>query len=172
MAGTCRAQTVSADVLEVQVRRGLKGLLCDFERLERDLRIARQEELRSQAPKLDELAAVVVSIRQAKLDADKIGVALLKASGVVEQSLQEKMDECNQRHDALLKRKAEQQDELSHQRLTDPAVRDILTYARDIAMGLEKATPELKRRMLEILDVEVTIRGSKYEAKSVLGTWE
>lgn len=157
MAGTCRAQTVSADVLEVQVRRGLKGLLCDFERLERDLRIAQQEEPGSQAP---------------KLDAAKIGDALLKASGVVEQSLQEKMDECNQRHAALLKRKAELEDELTHQRLTDPAVRDILTYARDIAMGLEKATPELKRRMLEILDVEVTIRGSKYEAKCVLGTWE
>ncbi len=54
----CRARSVCADAIEVDVWESILDLFGDLENLEEQLRIAQQEELAALDPKLEELNAV------------------------------------------------------------------------------------------------------------------
>jgi hypothetical protein len=136
-------------------------LFQDPERLERKLRIVQQEELDAQAPKRDGLEATELNIKHAEKEADEIAAVLPRARGKVKESVELRMDEVNARYDALVKHRAELQADLSARRLTDEAIGDTMTYARDVREGIERAEQGDKRRVLESLDVGLTVEDGR-----------
>ena len=110
---SCWARSVRADAIEADVWDSILNLFSDLEKLERQLRIAQQEELAALDPKLEELNAVEAMIVQTEADADEIGQALRRATGLVAKSLDQNMKEVNQRYDALCKRRETLQADLS-----------------------------------------------------------
>jgi hypothetical protein len=60
-------------------------------------------------------------------------------------------------------------EQLGARKLTDDAIDTIIEFARQVRKGIDGATFEIKRRMLESLDVRVTITPGRYHIKCLLG---
>lgn len=101
---TCWARSIRADAVEADVWDSIIDLFSNLEKLEKQLRIAQQEELAVLDPKLEELNAVEAMIVQTEADAAEIGQALKRATGLVAKNSEQNMTEVNQRYDALCKR--------------------------------------------------------------------
>src|SRR6185503_20133894 len=101
----CKAGSVRADAIDTDVWESILGLFGNLEKLEKQLRIAQQEELAALDPKLEELNAVEAMITQTEAEALEIGQALKRATGLVAKGLEQNMNEVNQRYDALCKRR-------------------------------------------------------------------
>ena len=57
-------------------------------------------------------------------------------------------------------------------RLTDAAIYKALEFAEDIRIGFENADFVTKRRNLETLQVEVTVKDGWYRVKRLAGEWD
>lgn len=166
---TCWARSVRADAIEVDVWDSIIDLFSNLEKLEKQLRIAQQEELNALDPKLEELNAVEAMMIQAEADAVEIGQALKRATGLVAKSLEQNMAEVNQRYDALCKRQGALQTELSVTQLTDGAIQGVIEFAQDVFVGKENADVHVKRRNLEILKVQVVVDKGRFTIYSAAG---
>lgn len=166
---TCWARSVRADAIEVDVWDSIIDLFSNLEKLEKQLRIAQQEELNALDPKLEELNAVEAMMIQAEADAVEIGQALKRATGLVAKSLEQNMAEVNQRYDALCKRQGALQTELSVTQLTDGAIQGVIEFAQDVFVGKENADFHVKRRNLEILKVQVVVDKGRFTIYSAAG---
>lgn len=166
---TCKARSVRADAIEADVWDSIVTLFANLEALEGYLRIAQQEELAALDPKLEELSAVEAMIIQAEADALEIGRALRRATGLVEKSLEQNMNEVNLRYDALCQRRGTLQTELSATRLTDGAIQELVEFAQDVFVGIENADFETRRRNLEMLKVQVEIDNGCFTINSLAG---
>lgn len=166
---TCRARSVRADAIEVDVWDSIIDLFSNLEKLEKQLRIAQQEELDALDPKLEELNAVEAMMVQTEADAVEIGQALKRATGLVAKSLEQNMTEVNQRYDALCKRRETLQTELSVTQLTDDAIQGVIEFAQDVFVGKENADFHVKRRNLEILNVQVVVDNGRFTIYSSAG---
>ncbi len=161
-----------ADAIETDIWGEIEELFADLDRLWDGLKTAQQEELDAQDPERAELQAVEGLIEQADCEAREIAAALPKASGRVGETLQAKADEVNARYDMLTKRRGELIAKLGARRLTDDAIAEILQYARDVREGIQGADFDTKRRILESLDAQVTVKDGRYFLKCVLGETE
>ncbi|MBK9008595.1 MAG: recombinase family protein [Anaerolineae bacterium] len=166
---TCWARSVRADAIEVDVWDSIIDLFSNLEKLEKQLRIAQQEELNALDPKLEELNAVEAMMIQTEADAVEIGQALKRATGLVAKSLEQNMAEVNQRYDALCKRQGALQTELSVTQLTDGAIQGVIEFAQDVFVGKENADVHVKRRNLEILKVQVVVDKGRFTIYSAAG---
>jgi len=166
---TCNARSVRADAIEVDVWDSIIDLFSNLEKLEKQLRIAQQEELDALDPKLEELNAVESMIVQTEADAVEIGQALKRVTGLVAKSLEQNMTEVNQRYDALCKRQGTLQTELSVTQLTDDAIQGVIEFAQDVFVGKENADFHVKRRNLEILNVQVVVDNGRFTIYSSAG---
>jgi site-specific DNA recombinase len=166
---TCWARSVRADAIEADVWDSIIDLFSNLEKLEKQLRIAQQEELAAFDPKLEELSAVEAMIVQTEADALEIGQALKRATGLVAKSLEQNMKEVNQRYDALCKRQQALQAELSVTQLTDDAIQGLIEFAQDVFVGKENADFQTKRRNLEMLNVQVEIDNGTFKVDSLAG---
>ncbi|MBL8110754.1 MAG: recombinase family protein [Anaerolineales bacterium] len=166
---TCWARSVRADAIEVDVWDSIIDLFSNLEKLEKQLRIAQQEELNALDPKLEELNAVEAMMIQTEADAVEIGQALKRATGLVAKSLEQNMAEVNQRYDALCKRQGALQTELSVTQLTDGAIQGVIEFAQDVFVGKENADFYVKRRNLEILKVQVVVDKGRFTIYSAAG---
>lgn len=166
---TCWARSVRADAIEADVWDSIIDLFSNLEKLEKQLRIAQQEELDALDPKLEELNAVEAMMVQTEADAVEIGQALKRATGLVAKSLEQNMTEVNQRYDALCKRQETLQTELSVTQLTDDAIQGVIEFAQDVFVGKENADFQTKRRNLEILNVQVKIDDGTFKVDSLAG---
>ena len=153
----------------------MKNRVQDIVELERDLRIAQQEEIDTQEPKRAELEALEANIAQTERRAAELAnvlTMLADKDGIVAKSVQMQIDQTNALHREQTERRAALQAELEARRLTDAAIGDILTYARDVREGIDSVTFNDKRRTLEILKVEITVKGERFNLKSLLGVWD
>ncbi|MDO9301422.1 MAG: recombinase family protein [Anaerolineales bacterium] len=166
---TCKARSVRADAIEVDVWDSIVGLFANLKTLEKHLRIAQQEELAALDPKLEELSAVESMIFQAEADALEIGQAFRRATGLVARSLEQNMNEVNMRYDALCRRRETLQVELSVTRLTDSAIQELVEFAQDVFVGIENADFHTKRRNLEMLKVQVEISQRHFTINCLAG---
>lgn len=166
---TCWARSVRADAIEEDVWDSIIDLFSNLEKLEKQLRIAQQEELNALDPKLEELNAVEAMMVQTEADAVEIGQALKRATGLVAKSLEQNMTEVNQRYDALCKRQGTLQTELSATQLTDDAIQGVIDFAQDVFVGKENADFHVKRRNLEILNVQVVVDNGRFTIYSAAG---
>jgi site-specific DNA recombinase len=169
---TCKARSVRAQAIEADVWDSIVGIFSDTPRLERLLRVAQQEELAALDPKREELSTVEAMITDAEREAVEIGQALKRASGIVGKALERDMENINRRYEALGKRREVLQAEIGAVRLTEAAIYEALEFAQDVRIGIENADFETKRRNLETLQVEVTVKDGWYYVKSLAGEWK
>lgn len=88
--------------------------------------------------------------------------ALANSPGaVVERALEQQAREVDARYNALTQRRDELKAVLESRRLSDEAVDAALDFRERIVAGLEEATFEDKREVLDRLGVEVTIKGGQ-----------
>ncbi|RIK28888.1 MAG: hypothetical protein DCC56_14500 [Anaerolineae bacterium] len=165
----CKARSVRADAIDADVWESILDLFGDLEKLEKQLRIAQQEELAALDPKLEELNAVQAMIAQTEVDAVEIGQALKRAAGLVAKSLEQNMNEVNQRYDALCRRLETLQTELNVTQLTDDTIQDLIEFAQDVFVGIENADFHTKRRNLEMLKVRVEVNNGIFKIDSLAG---
>ena len=166
---TCRARSVRADAIDVDVWEAIESLFGDLDNLEQHLRIAQQEELVALDPKLEELNAVEAMIVQAEADAIEIGQALKRATGLVAKSLEQNMNEVNLRYEALCHRREELKGELKVTRLTDRAIQELVEFAQDVFVGIQNADFQTKRRNLEMLKAHVQVENGKFKIDCLAG---
>lgn len=166
---TCKARSVRADAIEVDVWESIVSLFANLDALEEHLRIAQQEELAAFDPKVEELTAVEAMVIQTEADALEIGLALRRASGLVAKSLEQNMNEVNLRYDALCRRRETLQSELSITRLTDNAIQELVEFAQDVFVGKENADFLTKRRNLEMLKVQVEVEQGHFKINCLAG---
>ena len=157
----CEQKPVRCDNLDDLAWESVKGLFSDLDRLWAELKRAQQNELTDQDPKRDELQAIDDFIRQAEAEIDEIAVALRKASGRVGDSLKKQMDDTNARYDGYIVRRAEIQKELGARRLTDDTLKDIAEFAKNVRLGIDEADFQTKRKIIDLLDVQVTVKDDK-----------
>jgi site-specific DNA recombinase len=164
----CFQKQIRCERIDTIVWESIKGLFADLDRLWDDLRAAQQGELDAQDPKRAELQAIEDFIAQADREADEIALAMRQAKGRVAESLQRQQDDLNARLEGYHKRRGELVAELGARRLTDDAIQDIMTFARDVRIGIDEADFETKRRVIELLDVQVSADDDKVQVSCVI----
>ena len=169
---TCWQRSVRAEAIEPDVWGSIVSLFADQKNLEKHLRIAQQDELAALDPKKEELGAVIAMLEEAEREAVEIGRALRHASGIVADKLKQNMEEVDKRYEALIERQEFLEEDLGKTNLTDEAVQDLLKFADDVFLGIENADFDTKRRTMEMLKIEVTVKGKMFYVDSVAGHWE
>lgn len=155
----CDQRQVRADRTEAVVWEYVLDLLTNPETFEDELRRAQAAELDAIQPKRERLQIVTGLIVEAEAEAGKLAGALVKASGVVGDALQRQIDEVNQKHAKLTRERDRLQVEIEAGALTDDQIDQAMNYRRDVIEGLKHATPEDKRAMFELLQVEILVKG-------------
>jgi len=165
------------EAIDADVWGEIEELFSDLDRLWVDLIRTQQEELDAQEPKRAELEAVEANIAETERKAAVLGRTLATLAetdpeGVVAKSMQPEVDRTNALHRGQVKRRDEITAQLGKRHLTDDAIAEIMQYARDVREGIQNADLHAKWRMLERLDVQVTIKEGRYYLKCVLGETE
>lgn len=168
---SCGNGYVNADAIEADVWDEIKDLFHNPDALWENLKAAQSEEERGQVGIHDKLQSVEEFIEIAEREADQTARALKKAEegGAVYKSLKRDETEINARIVDLHQQREKYLAQLKDRKLTDEIIESIMDYARDVRAGIDSATLEDKRRMLETLDVQVTVTHGTYHIKCVLG---
>ncbi len=163
----CRQRKVRADVLEAKVWEYILDLWSNQERFKRILRDAQKSELDSLQPKRERLQTVLGLIADCEREAEDTAHAMKRARGLISQKLERDAEEINQRHETLTKERDELLLVLDTRQLTDERIHAALQQREDVVVGLEQPTFESKRRMLEFLRVEVTVKDGQAWIQSI-----
>lgn len=136
-------------------------VMTDRDRFESALREAQQVELDALEPQRARLAVVVDLIRQCESEADEVAAALKQARGVVGAKLQADIDQTNKRYDELSAERDALQAAVNARVLNDADIAAALQFREDVIEGLQNPTLEDMRRMLEILQVRITVHDGR-----------
>ncbi|HEX7593151.1 MAG TPA: zinc ribbon domain-containing protein [Anaerolineae bacterium] len=158
----CKQGTIRARKIETRVWDYVKGLMDNAVEYEHLLREAQRAEVETLAPKQEELETVENMLIDCEQEAAQCAAAMVKASGAVGRALDGQTREVNARFDALTKRRDELKAELAKRQLDDAAVDAALTFRQDVVAGIQNPTFETKRRVLEILGVQVRLNGTRF----------
>ena len=164
----CRAKYVRAHVLETKVWDYILDLWSDKKRFERILRNAQKAELDSLQPKRERLDSVLGLIADCEREAEDTARAMKRVKeGIVWEKLDREAEEIRQRHKELTKERDELLLALESRQLTDERINEALQQREDVVVGLQQPTFEGKRRMLEFLQVQVTVKDMKAWIQSI-----
>lgn len=125
---------------------------------EKALREAQQTELNALEPQRARLAVVLDLIKQCENEAAEVAAALSRARGIVGAQLQANADQINKRYDELIEERDHLQAAVNARALSDEDITAALQFREDTIEGLQNPTFDNKRRMLEILQVQVTVK--------------
>ena len=96
--------------------------------------------------------------------------------GAVGRALQDRINAVDERHAQLTTRRDALEAALSHRRLTDAVIAGMLAYARKITVGIDHATLEDKRRVLDAFDARVFVEDGQarleYQCRRLLDQTE
>jgi site-specific DNA recombinase len=154
---TCKQKMVRAGEVEPAVWDYVLGLIKggDFEKKIRDAQATRLTELE---PKRDELETVTHLITNCEAEAAELATAVTRVGeGVVRRKLDMQVKEVDARYNALIKRRDELQAELNAPDLKEEHIAAALQFREHVLVGMENPSPEDKRRVLEMLGVEVKV---------------
>ncbi len=160
----CSEKTVRADTLEAAAWDVILDRIKNAATLEADLREAQRREDAEREPKTAELDAVLAMMVEAEIEADKLALSFTRlserdqADGAVGRALQKQIREVDERHKALVARREVLEAELSHRRFTEEAIQRQLDFVARLRAGVENATNEDKRGMLDTLDAQVFVK--------------
>jgi predicted amino acid-binding ACT domain protein len=166
----CHEPTVKAEKLEALVWNYLLTLITDPAQLEAKLRAARDVAFDALKPKRDELAIVEEMIAEVEADAADIAQALIEARGrkLVVVRLQEQAQDVDERHAKLTARRDALQVEIERATISDADIESMAQHHADVYAGIDNATPALKRRWLEVLNVRIKIVGGQAEVTCLI----
>lgn len=166
----CKQKIIRADGLETGVWGYVKGLLENAVEYESLLREAQRGELEQVSPKQQELETVEQLLCACEAEVTECAAALRIARGKVRGKLEGQQDEINARYDALSKRHAELSAKITTRQLTDEAVDSAMQFREHVIAGMQNPSPETKRRILEILGVEVKVNAARFWVCFRVGT--
>ena len=168
----CKAHKVRADAIEADVWDEIRELFQDLDKLWNELKLAQQNADEQLKPMREKLEITDDFIKHFQGEADKIAAALpdTEKGGTVQKLMQEQERQVNARLDELAKQRKKIIEEIGAARITDERIETIMTLARKVKRGIERATVEGKRRILEALAVLVTVNEGKYNIKCIIGT--
>jgi site-specific DNA recombinase len=170
----CRARVVRADAIEADIWDEIKELFRDLERLWAELKAAQRNEDDKLKPMREKLQITDDLIKRFESEANKIAKALPDAArgGAVWKSLKDAETNVNARLDELAKQREKIIKELGTRKLTDECIETIMTFARKVRNGIDRASFDAKRRMLETLGVKVFVKNGHYKLTCILGVIE
>ena len=160
LGAVCSEPSQRAERLEAMVWDYFVEIITNPATFEKYLREAQVRELEAQNPKRLELETVTALIDEAEAEAVKLGEALTKARGIVAKTLEDKMTALNERYDRLTARQAELEAALT-QKLTDEGITAAIRFAHDVERGLETASTEHKRRILDLFDTQIKVKDGR-----------
>jgi len=171
LEGGCVNKSIRAGAIEADIWDEIRELFSDLDRLWADLKAAQQNEDDQLKPLRDKLQITDDLIRHEEHEAAKIAAALpdTEKGSTARKLLIERDRDISARLADLAKQREKIIAELGARKLTDDAIETIMQFARNAREGIENATFEDKRRLLEILDVQVTVTPGKYHLKCVIG---
>ncbi len=154
----CKTGNIDADRLETAVWNAILDIVTNRSEFEAKLRQAQALELDEQEPKREELHAVEAMMAEAESEAVQLGSALSRAGKVVGKVLEDKMAALDERYERLEARRNELVEGLKSRRLSDEAIDEILTFAADVARGIQHADNATKRHTLDVFDVQIVVK--------------
>jgi len=169
---TCTEKSIRAEKLEAAAWLALRDRLEHSDTLEADMREAQRREDEEREPKTAELNAVLAMMGEAEVEAGKLaktlqGLTDKQRKGIVGQTLQDKVDALDERYNDLAARRDKLEAELAHRRVTEEAITRTVTYTEGARVGLDSATNEDKRTMLDTFNAQVKVT----DGKPVLALW-
>lgn len=170
----CKSLMVRGDAIEADVWESIEGLFSDPARLAKKLKVAHQKEEDAQKPLREKLQITEDLIKQAESEAAKIARALRNADedGAVYNALKGDEKEINARLVELAGKHEELVTKLETRKLGDDSIATIMHFAEDARTGIINADFDCKRRFLERLGVQVTVKAGRYHIKCVVGETE
>jgi site-specific DNA recombinase len=169
--GGCAQRSIQGKDIETFVWEGLKYAFGDLSHLEAQLREAQQNDDARSQPLREELELIRGEITESDEEGLRLAAALLKAEGDLRERFEFLEKQYNARREHLSKRREELEELLGSQGLTDKTVSEILSFAKAVIQGLRTDDFEMKRLMLDVLKVEVTIHGDEYTVNSLVTGW-
>ena len=169
----CPNKVVRADAVEGDIWDEIKELFKDLDKLWSDLKAAQQNAEDQLKPLRDKLQITDDFIKQTQDEVARIGRALENADkdGDVYKSVKKDEKEVNARMVTLRAQREKIVKQLANGGVSDERIETIMGFARKVQRGLTRAEKSFhaKRRMLEALEVEVTVFPGKYHLKTILG---
>jgi hypothetical protein len=122
------------------------------------LREAQKVELATLDPKRARLVVVTDLIKQCISEAAEVAAALKHARGVVGTKLQTEVDQINKRYDELNAERDALQATVDARTLSDEDITAAVQFRADVIDGLQSTNFDDMRRMLETLQVKITVK--------------
>ena len=155
----CREPAARCEAVEEKVWEYVYNVFSNRDKFEADLRRAQQSELDSLTPKQERLKIVNELMADRLKEADDLRAKVKQlGGGLVGQGLEKDVQEVERHYAELSKEHDELQAEIAARELTEEAVNSLEQFREDMVAGLDNPTFEDKRRALELLRAEVTVK--------------
>lgn len=165
----CNEKCVHADPLEDFVWDYVQAVMRNSEDFEAALCAAQKAEEVSLEPKREQLAILHEQIAESETEAANLANALAQVrSGAVSKALHEKIDRLDELYAAQVKRRDELQAALATRKYTEENIAAARRFRENVALGMENATFEDKRRGFEALNVTVEVKNQKGVVRCII----
>jgi site-specific DNA recombinase len=144
--------------VEAWVWEQILDVMTDPAAFQAALREAQKVELATLEPKRARLVVVTDLIKQCESEAAEVAAALKHARGVVGAKLQTEVDQINKRYDELNAERDALQAAVDARTLSDEDITAAVQFRADVIDGLQSTTFDDMRRMLETLQVKITVK--------------
>ncbi len=154
----CRIGSVRCKIMDPLVWDYVLSFAADKKRFSRLLKEAQELEIQNLEPKRNRLANIETLLEQCRKEVADLAQALRRARGAVGDLLEHQMEEVNERHEQLTQEYATLSEEVAGETLSDAEIEAVLeTFEEDAIVGIENATLRDKRRVFDILQLEVVV---------------
>jgi len=172
-AQPCKSHYVRGDILDFAVwERFVMGAMADRDKFEQALLDAQAKEQAEIQPKRDRLNVVNKLIADVEQEAHELVETLpgVKKGGLISKAIDEKASQLESQHTALCKERDDLQRAVATRKLTNERVKAAMQFREDVMVGMENPTFEDKRRILELLQTKVEIKGKQATVTGLVPT--
>lgn len=173
LEGRCGNKSIRADTIEADIWDEIRELFQDLDKLWDELKSAQQSADDQLQPLREKLQVTDDLIQHEEREAAKIAAALpdTERASMARKLLIERDIEISAHLADLTKQREKIVKELGASKVTEERVETIMSYARRVRQGISKAenSVQAKRRILEALDVQITVTPGKYHLKTIVG---
>jgi hypothetical protein len=170
--GICNQRSVNAKAFEIIIWEGLKEAYRDLGRLEKLLRNAQGEQIERSQPLRDQLRTVEESLADADEQVKSLAQGYARGSKRVREQFDQLQRQLDDQIEHLEKRKAELEEQLADDELSDEIIETVMDFCRDVQQGLREDDFDLRRLLLDILKLEIKLDAEDgYTLTSLITGW-
>lgn len=173
LEGRCKNKSIRGDTIEADIWDEIRELFQDLDKLWNELKAAQQSADDQLQPLREKLQVTDDLIQHEEREAAKIAAALpdTEKGSMARKLLIEKDKDISAHLADLTKQREKIVKQLGASKVTEEQIETIMTYARRVRRGISKAenSVQAKRRILEALDVQITVTPGKYHLKTIVG---